>query len=309
MWAPTTWRTKGSQWKKYLSFCSDTALVPVPTDTTMMCRFVVSLRGGLQFATIDNYVSGVLALNKLYGHNCDYIRSDFVFKSTMGGLKRIIGDPEPLRPTLSITDLLLMFLHVQLKDPSCHSMWACIALAFRALLRKSNLVPASLTTPGMHYLRRGAVCFTTWGLSIAISSSKTIQYQQRTHCIPVTSASGSPLCAVDLVREHFRNFPKSDPASPAFWIISGSKQVPLTYPKLLSFIKFLLKKIGKDCPGAGMHCLRRAGAAYMYSLGLSLDDVRQAGDWKSLAALIYLTKPLSGRVVTDRIVSETLKLF
>ena len=61
-----------------------------------------------------------------------------------------------------------------------------------------------------------------------------------------------------------------------------------------------------DCAGAGMHSLRRSGAAYMYSIGLSLDDVRQAGDWKSLAALIYLTKPLSGRVATDYIVSKSL---
>ena len=81
---------------------------------------------------------------------------------------------------------------------------------------------------------------------------------------------------------------------------------PLTYPKLLSYLKFLLRSIGSDCIGAGMHSMRRAGASYMYSIGLSLDDIRQAGDWKSLAALIYLTKPLSGRVDTDKVVSASL---
>ena len=100
-----------------------------------------------------------------------------------------------------------------------------------------------------------------------------------------------------------------NPGAPAFWIAQCYKAVPLTYTKLLRYLKYLLKKAHLDSVGAGMHCLRRAGAAYMYSLGPSVDDVRQAGNWKSLAALIYLTKPLSGRVESDRIVSYALRVI
>ena len=169
-WAPTTWRTKVSQWKKYVIFCNTIQVPAIPTDTTLMCRFIVSLSGGLKYKTIDNYVSGVLALNKLYGHDRDHIRQDFIFSSTMSGLQRIIGDPEPCRPTLCVYDLLPMFMYVEIGDPSKRAMWACIALAFRALLRKSNLVPNSISDPGVHYLRRGALTFTTWGMQMAISS-------------------------------------------------------------------------------------------------------------------------------------------
>ena len=185
-------------------------------------------------------------------------------------------------------------------------MWACISLAFRALLRKSNLVPNSVSDPGVHYLRRGALTFTAWGMQVAISSSKTIQYKQRVHYLPITYSPKSPLCAVSLMKTHIRDFPTHDPSSPAFMIIKGGKQVPLTYVVLLSYLKHLLRCVGKDCLGAGMHSLRRAGAAYMYGLGLSLDEVRQAGDWRSLAALIYLTKPMSGRIDSDRRVSAAL---
>ena len=121
-WAPTTWRTKSSQWKKYVLFCSKIRVPALPTDCNLLCRYIVSLEGGLQYGTIDNYVSGVLSLNKYFGFNRDYIRDDFVFITTMAGLKRILGDPEPTRPTLDISDLLKMYIHVDLKDMSKHAM-------------------------------------------------------------------------------------------------------------------------------------------------------------------------------------------
>ena len=44
-WAPNTWRTKSSQWKKYVLFCSKIAVPALPTDTNIMCRYIVSLEG------------------------------------------------------------------------------------------------------------------------------------------------------------------------------------------------------------------------------------------------------------------------
>ena len=55
-----------------------------------------------------------------------------------------------------------------------------------------------------------------------------------------------------------------------------------------------------------MHSLRRAGAAYMHGLGLSLEDIRGAGDWSSMAALIYLTKTMDNRIKIDQRVSGDL---
>ena len=230
-----------------------------------------------------------------------------MFITTMSGLRRIIGDPAPARPSLDISDLLKMFMHVDMRDISKRAMWAAISLAFRALLRKSNIVPSSLTNPGEHYLRRGAVSFTSWGMQLAISSSKTVQYQQRVHYLPVTTAEGSPLCAVSLVKRHFMDFPTSDPLAPAFFVLKAGGRSPLTYTTLLAYLKHLLALVGCDSTGTGMHSLRRSGASYMYKLGLSLDDIRQAGDWRSLAALIYLTKPISVRVHSDSVVSKALR--
>ena len=47
----------------------------------------------------------------------------------------------------------------------------------------------------------------------------------------------------------------------------------------------------------------------MYNLGLSLEDICQCGDWSSIVALLYLTKPFMSRVSTGELVSRALSLY
>lgn len=271
-----------------------------------MCRYVVYLADSLKYVSIQNYVSAVISLNHYYGHDVRSIRSNFEFCMTMSGVRRMLGDPEPLRPTLTLSQLLSMSAHVDLQNPNELCMWAAIVTGFRSLLRKSNLVPETLSREAGHYLRRGAIKFQGWGLEISVSSSKTIQYMQRVHTLPITRATGSPLCAVSLLWSHFAATPGLGPDSPVFMIRRGAKLVPLTYGALLKYLKSLLRKSGLDHGNVGLHSLRRAGALFMYDIGLSLEDIRQAGDWASMAALLYLAKPFSLKVRSDLVVSRAL---
>ena len=271
-----------------------------------MCRYVVHLSGSLKYLTIQNYVSAVISLNYYFGQDISALRSEFEFTMTMSGIRRVLGDPEPIRPTLTLSQLLKMFSYVDVTSSNQRCMWACIALAFRALLRKSNLVPDSAKDMSGHYLRRGAIKFDSWGLDLKISSSKTIQYQQRVHSVPVTFSPGSPLCATSWVFRHLQETPGLGPDSPAFMLRGKSGLVPLTYSKLMTFLKSLLRSAGLSYEHTGMHSLRRAGALHMYDIGLSLEDIRQAGDWKSMAALLYLAKPLELRVKSDLVVTKSL---
>ena len=305
-WSVTTWKTKCSQWKKYINFCAKSASPILPTSVQTMCRYIVYLSEDLKYVTIDNYVSAVLALNAHYGYDVSKIRADFVFRSTMSGLRRILGDPTPIRVTLTVSQLLCMFGFMDISDVNARAMWTCIVTSFRTLLRKSNLVPGSSINLSPHYLRRGAVTFAEWGMMVTVSSSKTIQYGQRLHRIPVAYAHGSPLCAVKLLKAHFKDVPSSDPNSPAFLIRLRGKTVPLQYPRLLTFLKGLLRSIGMDCERAGVHSLRRSGAAFMHACGVPLEDIRYTGDWASLSALIYLAKPISSRILTDCAVSRAI---
>ena len=271
-----------------------------------MCRYIVDLSSTVRYKTIQNYVSGVISLNNYYGHDVKCIRSEFTFITTMAGIRRVLGDPTPVRPSFTLSDILSMYRYVDLRSSSERGMWACLALSFRSLLRKSNLVPDTLNNPVGHYIRRGALSFTSWGLELTVSSSKTIQYGQRVFKVPITSAPGSPLCAASLVLAHCVEFPSDDLMSPVFMVRKKDTVVPLTYPALLAFLKKLLRSAGLEKERAGMHSMRRAGALYMYNLGLSIEDIRQAGDWASMAALLYLTKPFQSRIDTDIVVSKGL---
>ena len=78
---------------------------------------------------------------------------------------------------------------------------------------------------------------------------------------------------------------------------------------LLAFLKGLLRKAGLDDSRVGLHSLRRVGAVFMHSMCLSLEDIRQAGDWSSLAALIYLAKPMPSKIRVDQRVAASLSRF
>ena len=304
-WAPATWRLKASQWKRYIAFCTWLGVRVLPTDAVTLTRYAMYLSDCLKFRTIDNYISAVISLNRYFGHDIRGIRDDFYFSTTLLGLKRILGDPTPIRVTLSISDLFNMYRAVDTSDSNQCVMWSCLALSFRSLLRKSNLIPDTGSNPTGHYLRRKSVSFHDWGIMLRISSSKTIQHGQREHLVPITLTPGSPLCAATLVRLHWSDAPAS-PDSPAFLVTKGGSRTPLTYPALLKFTKKLIKSAGVNPERAGIHSLRRAGAVFLHESGVPLEDIRQVGDWASLTALIYLAKPMSARIDLDLTVSEAL---
>lgn len=259
----------------------------------------------LRYRTIDNYVSGVISLNLYFGYDVRFIRQEFAFNAALHGLRRILGDPVPIRITLSVEVILSMYNWVNLDDYNECVMWTCLVTSFRSLLRKSNLVPSTARETEGHFLRRDAFTFHTWGVMLRVSSSKTIQYGQRVHLVPITFTRGSPLCAASLLQRHFAETQtRSD--SPAFLIYKGGKLVPLSYPVLLKFVKKLIKSVGMNPDRAGVHSLRRAGAVFLHQSGIPLEDIRQVGDWASLTALIYLAKPMSARIELDNIVSRAL---
>ena len=54
------------------------------------------------------------------------------------------------------------------------------------------------------------------------------------------------------------------------------------------------------------HSLRRSGASYLFSIGQSLINIKQRGDWKSLSVLLYHTESMSDNIKRDHDVSSRL---
>ena len=300
-WATSTQKTRQGQYNKYFQFCSLFELDPLPADPHQICRFLVYLAHSLKYTSINNYLSAVVTLHKMCGYEHNF-RSDFRVIFTLLGLKRVLGDTTCRKSPLLPSDLVGMSKCVDFGDDVERSVWACVVLAFRTLLRKSNLLPSGADSD--HCIRRKDITFTDWGMSISVSSSKTIQFKQRSLETAVVSAPSSPLCAVTLLKDHFQRFP-STPDSHLFLIPNGRDTKPLCYGTALDKLKSWGKLVAPD-KDIGFHSLRRGAATHMSMLGIWLEDIRSAGDWASLAVLIYLTTPLSHKIDIDRIVANSL---
>ena len=139
------------------------------------------------------------------------------FSTTMKGLRRLLGDPEPRRITLTLENLLNMSLSMDWLNMNEFSMWTCVVLSFRSLLRKCNLVPDNLKLEG-HFLRRKSLRFMPWGVLLHISSSKTVQYWQRIHLVPITYAPGITFVHRQLIKETFQWIPGCYPRLTGFYV-------------------------------------------------------------------------------------------
>ena len=300
--ASSTQKTRQGQWRKYFTFCDEYDLKPLPANGHQVCRFLVYLAPKLKYSSINNYLSGLICLHKMFGYDQDF-RLDFRVIFTLQGLKRVLGDTTCRKSPILPADLIRMHKLVDIHLDLDLAIWSCVILSFRTLLRKSNLLPSPNTEA--HCVKRNDITFTDWGFLVRINSSKTIQFKQRQLEIPVVSAPGSPLCAVSLLRAHLTNTASAGNDCPLFMIKRGDGLVPLDYPTALARLKSWASVV---CPekDVGFHSLRRGAATHMSMIGVRLEDIKTAGDWASLAVLVYLTTPLSHKISVDNIVVDSL---
>ena len=300
--AISTHKTRRVQCRSYFEFCETFNLTSLPADAHQICRYLVYLARTLKYSSINNYLSGVIMLHKLFGYPHDF-RSDFRVLFTLQGLKRVLGDTSLQKSPLMPEDLRRMVLLVNQQKPVEKAVWACVVLAFRTLLRKSNLLPSESES---HCLRRRDITFTSWGMRVTVGSSKTIQFKERCLEIPVVSIPTSPLCAVRLVKDHFDMTKSALDSDYVFMIPCGTGLKPLEYGTALNKLKSWGSVVAPS-KDLGFHSLRRGAATHMSILGIRLEDIKAAGDWASLAVLVYLTTPFSHKIAVDNVVANSLR--
>ena len=299
--APNTLKTRRSQWKRYQDFCDRLLIPALPITPQTACRFLVYIGETVTNSTLNNYVSALNSLGKFYDGTFD-LRQDFGVTLLLRGFRRLKGDSSTPKDPLLLEDLRKIFYYVDLTDITQFTVWLIILLAFRTLLRKSHFVSSSLDDQD-HLLRLRDICFETWGCKVTITSSKTIQFGQRSFEIPVRWST-PPLCAASLLRDYLNKFPKPD-SEFIFTLKKSGLNRPVSYNLALDWLKLWCKKAGivKD---VGFHSLRRGAATHMHSLHIDLLSIQRAGDWSSLCVLKYLTVDFAKKLDVERIVSSSL---
>lgn len=302
-WSSNTKTTRSSQWRIYIDFCHQNGLVPVPADVLTIARFLLYKSRTSKFNTVNNYFSAIIALHKYHGFEDDY-HSTYFMKLVMEGLRHRLGDTVRQAESLSVVQLREMAKFVDHSDWKQFMLWGSIVLSFRSLLRKSNILPDKVSEISDHVIRVRHVKWTSYGCCLEVVSTKTIQCKERILKIPISRVVGSPLCAVHYIEKSL-DFGNPSADSPIF-VCDGR---PILYREGLAFIKQLVSRIGLDPAKVGFHSLRRSGAQYMNSLGISLSDIKSAGDWRSMAVLTYLISGLERKVEIDKLVASNLMDF
>ena len=189
------------------------------------------------------------------------------------------------------------------------SFWAVCLTAFFGLFRKSNLLPVSdIQYDSNKQFSRSSFQFFHWGALVQVGWSKTIQFRERSVCIPLPYIPYSLLCPASSVL-HAMSFTRmSLPTSHAFAYFDLRSRRPtcLTYRSFLSKLRECLPRLGFPPGMYASHSFRRGGASFVFQSGVPVELIKMLGDWKSDAVLLYLVVPLSIRLQSINMMSKAV---
>ena len=308
-YAPNSWRSKRSAWKKITTFCALWGFRPVPASHLTVARYIayLAVECQLKFNTINNYVSAVNTLHHFCGHSKYLAQDFFLVSATLRGFRRLLGVESTQKAP--VTPAILMGI-LNICDPLEDSGFiAALLVGFFTLLRKANLVPPSKDKflHGRH-LSRDSFSSGSSGLIVTVRDTKTIQFKERSLELPLYSCHGSPLCPVSAVLNHFDMFP-ARPESPAFLHTKGGNTRPYTYSTFSKTLSDKIGALGLDNSDYSCHSLRRGGASFAHRCGARIEGIQKLGDWSSLAVLLYLDKPIHHHHEIARLMSDNISLI
>ena len=161
---------------------------------------------------------------------------------------------------------------IDLTTPYWSAFWAACVVSCFSFLRKSNLFQNSCNN---HYLKCNQVIVNHKGqVLLCISSTKTIQFQQRKLILPLPHIPGHPLCPVSALVHLFKiNVAVCDPDSPVFVYRCSQGVEPLSYTCFIKDLKIVLHKIGISQNQFSGHSFRRGGAFYVLQIGIPGDII------------------------------------
>lgn len=275
--------------KAFLRFALFYCLLAVmPPSDGVLAAFVVFQAGTCKYSTIKTYLFGVRSWVLDHGHDFAPFSQRRIVYKTLKGVQRIFGGEVTRK--LAVTPALLL----QMRDFLCLSefndvmIWAAMLVAFYGFFRKDNITvgkasafnPRANLTIGDFVVKGGVL----W---IRVKHSKTIQFQERYHWVPLVAMPGNILCPVTAVKAVLKLHGPGSPDRPMFLWRKGGRASPLTHGVFVAAFKHLVAKCGLNWSRYSGHSFRRGGATYAFNLGVCPEFIKMLGDWKSDAYLLY----------------------
>ena len=148
------------------------------------------------FSSISNYLSGLSHFLKSNGQpGVDY--SDFKIKQILRGARRTCPKGRGQAKAILPDDLMKMYLCIDILSIDDLVFWGAVALAFRALLRASNICGR------IHGVKIVDLIFVGEDLHVMVKTSKTNQFAEYLSKIVIVK-SDSVLCPIYWIKELIR---------------------------------------------------------------------------------------------------------
>ena len=226
-------------------------------------------------------------------------------------LKRIM--PHAIKQAVPLTPEILARMGKVVNFTEIIDMlaWTATLVGFYMFLRKSNLVPDTMTTfnPLQQFQRKDLLLTSPEQAVMAeIRWSKTIQFRKKILRVPVLPAQNKVICPVFWIH-HMINTVKAGPLDPAFAIPSANGTLALSANQLVARLRKWLKLIGEDSTQYSLHSLHRGGTTFAYRSNLESEMIKTLGDWSSDAFKRYVDISIDQRYSSmQKFVQELNKL-
>ena len=266
--------------RRFISFCSQFSLNPLPVSEAVLCRFVAfHAASNITYGSVRSYLSAVrhfYIMNNLPDPSLSsFPRLEYVLK----GLRRkSVLRPRPKR--LPITPELLRRIHAVWSSRSLAQdkfmLWAAFCLGFFGFLRAGEFTCPSQAALSSEMLMVG---------DVVIDS-----HENPSHMM------------IRLKRS------KTDPFG--WWNISilnfNQDGTPLSRARLCHELRLALMTAGVDTTGYSGHSFRIGAATTAAQVGLTDSFIQTLGRWKSAAFLEYIRSDQSTLIsVSARLATGT----
>ena len=267
----------------YEKFCNRYDLGYFPCDNMQLCRFGQHLSTTFSSPdSVSNYLSGIRTYLALLREQVPDV-NDRQMKMFTTGLKRVM--PHAIKQAEPVTPQLLLRLSkvVNYKDQVEVVAWTGLLLGFYMFLRKSNLVPDTMTTfDREQQFCRGDVNLLGLdkAMMIEIRWSKTIQHKQKILRLPVLPTKNKAICPVFWMHYVIQRIPVA-PHQPVLALVAGNNNLALSANQLIGRFRKWLTLIGEEPSIYTLHSLHRRGATFAYQSNMEGEMIKLMGDWAS----------------------------
>ena len=318
-WAPRTRKALSSQAKAFKTFAELAEIQFLPLTGEELCWFAIWLwliRGLKSPKSIQMYLSAVRTMHRKIGLDCATPTSYGPLGQVMSGLKRKLQ--HKVRKSAPITPRILVnLLQSSSSTPLCLTdqqtltvLRVLTLIFFQSMLRCSNMIPEKRHDFDSRYiLKWGNIEKVNYGIKITITHSKTIQYGEREHEIPLAASPDPLLCPVlaltELAKMYGPEYVQQD--TPVFLVPTPSGRfVPIKRSEFVSWLRGRLTRMGLNASEYGTHSFRR-GAVQEFLLNESNKMLVQlASDHSSEAIMGYAQIPVDRRMYLSARVNQSL---